>query len=51
MGQYRYPSLSEEKYESPYVVYLLEGHKDFHDILLYYDAAAKLAIAGALWLA
>jgi len=26
---------SEEKYESPYVVYLREGHIDYHDILLF----------------
>jgi len=39
---------SEEKYESPYVVYLPEGHMDFHDILLYEDAAAKLAVDKAI---
>jgi len=35
---------SEEKYECPYVVYLPEGHMYFHDIPLFQDAAAKLAV-------
>jgi len=34
-GSYWSLLLSEEKYESSYVVYLLEGHMYFHDIPLY----------------
>ena len=38
----------EEKYESPRVVYLLEGHMYFDNILLYYNGAAKLAVDMAI---
>jgi len=35
---------SEERYVSLYVGYLPEGQMYFHDILLYWDAAPKLAV-------
>ena len=38
----------EEKYESPYVVYPPAGHTYFHSILLYQNAAAKLAVDNAI---
>ena len=38
----------EEKYEPPYVVYRLEGHRNFHDILFFQDDAAKLAVDKAI---
>ena len=38
----------EEKYQSLYVVYPPEGHTNFHDTLLYQDAAAKLAVDKAI---
>jgi hypothetical protein len=38
----------EEKYESPYVVYPPEGHTNYHDIQLYQDAAAMLAVDKAI---
>jgi len=41
--------LIEEIYESPYVVSLLEGHTYFHEIQLYRDAAATLAVDKAIW--
>jgi len=38
----------EENYESPYVVYLPEGHIYIDDSLLYQDAAANLAVDKAI---
>ena len=38
----------KENYESPYVVYPLEGHMYIYDSLLYQDAAAKLAVDKAI---
>jgi len=38
----------EEKYISSYVVYPPEKHIYFHNILLYWDAAAALAIDKAI---
>jgi len=38
----------EEKYESPYVVYPLEEHTNFHNILLYQNAAAKSEVNKAI---
>ena len=38
----------EEKYKSPYVVYLHQGKTNFDDTLLYLDAATKFAVDKAL---
>jgi len=35
---------NKENFESPYVVYPLEGHTVIHSSLLYQDAAAKLTV-------
>jgi len=38
----------EKKYESLYVAYPQERHTNFHDILFYWHAVAKLAVDNAI---